>query len=76
MGVGTPKGTTQNNLRDDILHSPQWEDGKRSQEQMSDVPVISLDLPKPAGTPGSGRIAVVFKCLMSGWCLKLSSVTP
>jgi len=28
MGVGTPKSSKQNNLMDQIFHSPQWEDRK------------------------------------------------
>lgn len=72
MGVGTLKSSKQKNLRDQIFHSPQQE---KSQEQMSDIPVINLDLPKTPGTSVPGRIRLVSKFLTSDCYLNLSYVT-
>lgn len=42
---------------------------------MSDIPVISLDLPKTPGTSISERIGLVSKFLTNDWYLNLSYVT-
>lgn len=47
---------------------------ERSQEEMSDILVISLDLPKTPGTSISGRIRLVSKFLTNDWYLNLSYV--